>query len=156
MHYPMVSLVLAIVSVSCAESEEQPTPTPTPVTTAVIEEMATTPVEKSKPQADAPPTLAASCTPPPQITGVELTARWPQLIGRHVRLAARIESAIDFTSVLASANGRRLVIAMPPATIWSGVQSQHTFLILGSVTAPLGGRLVLPHVLLDDEASCPQ
>ncbi len=87
--------------------------------------------------------------------GGELATRWPALIGRQVRLPMRVERAIDFTDALATVGGRQFVLTMSPDAIWTGVRP-HTFVVLGSTTVPLGGRTVLPHLLLDDgEDSCP-
>ena len=77
------------------------------------------------------------------------------MIGRQVRLPMRVERAIDFTDALATVGGRQFVLTMSPDAIWTGVRP-HTFVVLGFKTVPLGGRTVLPHLLLDDgEDSCP-
>jgi hypothetical protein len=101
------------------------------------------------------PAAVPSCTPPLRMTGGELTMRWPALIGRRVQLHMLIERALDFTDVLVTAGGRRLVITMSPDAMWTGVQL-HTFVVMGSTTVPLRGRVILPHLLLADEDSCPR
>lgn len=141
-----------MLSVACTPTRADPAP-------VMAEGMVAAPPEAGSvaPAPESPVPAAApvvSCTPAPKVVGAELTARWPALLGRRVRLAARMDRALDFTDAVLTADGASVVVTMSPDAAWSGTQL-HTFEVIGSQSVALHGRAVLPHLALADEYSCP-
>jgi hypothetical protein len=144
-------LLVVLMSTSCGKSRGEDPATAPPTTIAAPRIVSPPTIAPELPPG--PSATVPSCAPPLRVTGGALATRWPALIGRQVRLRARIERAIDFTDAFVTADGRRFVVSLAPDEMWSGVQL-HTFVALGSTTAPLRGRVVLPHLLLADTGSC--
>ena len=92
---------------------------------------------------------ADACAPASRVAPSTLAATWPARVGQRVRLAAKIERALDYTDVLLLAAGQRFVAMIAPDQLWEGT-AEHTYTVLGSKTVALAGRTTLPELLFDD------
>ena len=95
--------------------------------------------------------MGADC--PPTVTGADLARRYPTMIGEEVRLNAAIERAVDITTALVVADGKRFAVLLIPDSTWEG-QALKTFAVMGSTTVALAGSTSLPHLMLVTEPRC--
>lgn len=96
---------------------------------------------------------APACPPPLRIAPRALAVSWPSYVGRRVSFACRAVRRIDFVRTVVVAEGARFVVTGPPDLVPCGHRSS-TFTVIGSSSAPLAGRTVLPELLVDDGDGC--
>ncbi len=104
-------------------------------------------------------TLSASgpplpeCLPPVRAAQRTLAKSWPAYLGRRVSLSCRAVRRIDLLRTFVTAGDERFVVMGPPEVTPCAARSP-TFTVIGSTAAPLGGRTVLPELLLEDDRVC--
>ncbi len=121
--------------------------------------------DTSGPLAAEPPQLVVAAAGPPEreesaptetrsapldISGERLEAAWPTLLGKRVRLTAKIERAVDTTRVLVRAGGRVFLVNLSPTRIWSGAATLN-FVVLGQAVVPVHGKTMMVELMLDED-----
>lgn len=87
--------------------------------------------------------------PPLRVAPRTLATSWQSYLGRRVWISCRSVRRIDFVRTLVVAEGVRFIVTGPTdVTPCSATAS--TFTVMGSTSASLGGRTVLPELLLDE------
>lgn len=85
---------------------------------------------------------------PLDISGERLEAAWPTLLGKRVRLTAKIERAVDMARVLVRAGGR-VFLVISPTRIWSGTATLN-FVVLGQALVAIHGTTMV-ELMLDED-----
>lgn len=159
--HPRLPVLVALVSwsltVGCDRRSAQERSEPVEAThqTGLPLPSTTPAVDPPQPVAVAP--IAAPTAPSaPSTTGCQtldisphrLSAAWPTLLGKRVRLSARIERSLGITDALVVAGGERFVIMLSPSDSWEGTRSR-VFTVMGSATVNAGtGPITLPQLIL--------
>lgn len=87
--------------------------------------------------------------PPLRVAPRTLAMSWQSYLGRRVWISCRPVRRIDFVRTLIVAEGVRFIVTGPTdVTPCSATAS--TFTVMGSTSASLGGRTVLPELLLEE------
>lgn len=94
-----------------------------------------------------PPTPARP--PPVRVAPRTLATSWQAYLGKRVSIVCRPLRRIDFTRTLITADGARFIVSGAPGATPCGTTTS-TFTVLGSSNAPLGGRTVLPELILEE------
>ncbi len=88
----------------------------------------------------------SSCPPPVRIPPRILATTWPKYLGLRVSLICRAIRRFDFTRTVVVADGAKfIVVSAPDVSVCE--RGTSTFLVMGSSTVALGGRVVLPELL---------
>lgn len=123
--------------------------------------------DTSGPLAAEPPQIVVAAAGPPErdplesaptetrsapldISGERLEAAWPTLLGKRVRLTAKIERAVDTTRVLVRASGRVFLVNLSPKRIWSGTATLN-FVVLGQALVAIHGKTMMVELMLDED-----
>lgn len=117
---------------------------PNPMPSEVPSSATTTLPSSSPPGPERPPPLPVS----PRT----LAASWQSYVGQRVTLACRPVRRLDFVRTLVAADGARFVITGTPDVSPCSARTS-TFTVMGSTSVPLGGRTVLPELLLEEDAA---
>jgi len=93
---------------------------------------------------------ARPCAPALRVSARVLAAEWPLRLGQRVLLRVRTVRATGVGEAVVVSGGTRFVVLAAPGARLDGV---HTFVVTGSATVRLGGRVQLPELLLDDSCA---
>lgn len=93
------------------------------------------------------------CPPPLRVAPRTLAVSWPSYVGRVVSFACRAIRRVDFLRTVIVADGARFVVTGAPDATPCGSRTS-TFAVVGCSSVPLGGRGVLPELLLVDGGDC--
>lgn len=100
----------------------------------------------------APPALeppGPERSPPLRMVPRTLALSWQSYLGRRVWISCRSVRRIDFVRTLIVAEGVRFIVT-GPADVTPCSVTTSTFTVMGSTSASLGGRTVLPELLLEE------
>jgi hypothetical protein len=79
-----------------------------------------------------------------------VASEWPSRLGQRVLLRVRPERAVAVGETVVAAEGQRFLVLASPGALLTGT---HTFVVVGSASVRLGGRVQLPQLVLDDDCS---
>lgn len=137
---------LAMLLVRCHAANDERTADTAPAPTSEAR-----PTER--PAAAAPEASEATvppCAPALRVSARVVATEWPSRLGQRVLLRVRAVRALGLGESLVVSEGTRFVVLSSPEARLDGV---HTFVITGSATLALAGRVRLPELLLDDSCA---
>jgi len=79
-----------------------------------------------------------------------VATEWPSRLGQRVLLRVRPVRAVAVGETVVAAEGERFLVLAPLGAPLSGA---HAFVVVGSASVRLGGRVQLPQLVLDDDCS---
>jgi hypothetical protein len=85
---------------------------------------------------------------PIELGGDRLMKMWPTLVGKRVRMRAKVERALDVTRAVVSADGSTFLVNLAPDQLWTGTKAE-TFRVMGRGSAPIGGKTAMVELLLE-------
>jgi hypothetical protein len=90
-----------------------------------------------------------ACPPPVSVSPWVVATEWPSRLGQRVWLRVRPVRALGLGETVVAADSQRFLVLAPPGAPLAGT---HAFVVVGSATAALGGRVRLPQLLLNQRS----
>lgn len=129
---------------SASRPTEPPAPLlPTPSASKIPSSATTTPPAEEPREPERPPPL--------RVASRTLATSWQSYLGQRGQLRCWPVHRIDFTRTLVVADRAGFVVVGSPTLTPCSARSP-SFTVIGSTSARLGGRTVLPELLLEEDA----